>query len=76
MLGSTKHCEGVHAAMRAGVTSVYLVSDRVDEVYQRAGAAGAEIVSELEDTHYGSHTFTLRDPEGNLWTLGTYRGAP
>jgi uncharacterized glyoxalase superfamily protein PhnB len=31
---------------------------------------------ELHDTDYGSHTFTTRDPEGNLWTFGTYRGAP
>ena len=23
-----------------------------------------------------AHSFTARDPEGNLWTFGTYRGAP
>jgi uncharacterized glyoxalase superfamily protein PhnB len=75
MLGSTKHCEGPHA-LRPGATSVYVVSDQVDEVYARAEAASAEIVSELEDTDYGSHTFTVRDAGGNLWTVGTYRGAP
>lgn len=76
MLGSTKHCEGPHALMSAGANSAYVVTDRVDAVYARAKAAGAEIVSELEDTDYGSHTFGLRDPEGNLWTFGTYRGTP
>jgi uncharacterized glyoxalase superfamily protein PhnB len=76
MLGSTKHREGVHGEMRPGVSSVYVVTDQVDTVYQRVQAAGAQIVSELEDTDYGSHTFGLRDPEGNLWTFGTYRGAP
>jgi len=38
-------------------------------------AAGAEITAELTDTEYGSHTFSLRDPEGSSWTIGTYRGA-
>jgi uncharacterized glyoxalase superfamily protein PhnB len=76
MLGSTKHREGPHAVISAGTASTYVVTDRVDELYQRVRDAGAEIVSELEDTDYGSHTFGLRDPEGNLWTFGTYRGAP
>jgi len=76
MLGSTKYCEGPLRDMRPGTTSVYVVSDQVDAVYQRAQAAGADIARELEDTDYGSHTFTMRDPEGNLWTVGTYRGAP
>jgi uncharacterized glyoxalase superfamily protein PhnB len=75
MLGSTKYCEGPHGERRPGTTSVYLVSDQVDTIYQRVQAAGAGIARELEDTDYGSHTFTLRDPEGNLWTVGTYRGA-
>jgi uncharacterized glyoxalase superfamily protein PhnB len=25
---------------------------------------------------YGSREFALRDPEGNLWSFGTYRGEP
>ena len=76
MLGSGKHTDGVHGEMRPGATSVYLVSDQVDAIYQRVQLAGAAVASELEDTDYGSHTFTVRDPEGNLWTVGTYRGAP
>ena len=27
-------------------------------------------------TDYGSREFGLRDPEGNLWSFGTYRGEP
>jgi uncharacterized glyoxalase superfamily protein PhnB len=73
MLGSTKHCE--LAPLHSGANSIYVVSDRVDELHDRCRAAGADIVGELEDTDYGSHTFTLRDAEGNLWTVGTYRGA-
>jgi uncharacterized glyoxalase superfamily protein PhnB len=27
----------------------------------------------LVDTDYGSRDFSVRDPEGNLWSFGTYR---
>ncbi|MFD5397144.1 VOC family protein [Streptomyces sp. NPDC127097] len=51
-------------------------TDRPDEVCARARAAGAEIIEELSDTDYGSREFGVRDPEGNLWSFGTYRGEP
>jgi uncharacterized glyoxalase superfamily protein PhnB len=43
----------------------------VDQIYARAQAAGAKILLPIEDTFYGSHGFSLSDPEGNLWHLGT-----
>ncbi|MEV6876553.1 VOC family protein [Amycolatopsis sp. NPDC051128] len=76
MLGSVRPPDGVHDAMKPGASAVYVVSDQVDEIYAMAREAGAEITAELTDTDYGSHTFSLRDPEGNSWTIGTYRGAP
>jgi uncharacterized glyoxalase superfamily protein PhnB len=75
MLGSTKFCEGAHV-MKPGGTAVCVVTDDVDVVHARVEASGAEISDGLHDTEYGSHTFTTVDPEGNLWTFGTYRGAP
>jgi uncharacterized glyoxalase superfamily protein PhnB len=39
----------------------------------RARDAGAAIERELTETDYGSHEYTARDPEGNLWSFGTYR---
>ena len=76
MLGSVRPPDGVHDAMKPGTGAVYVVSDRVDEIHARVRDAGAEITAGLTDTEYGSHTFSLRDPEGNSWTIGTYRGAP
>jgi uncharacterized glyoxalase superfamily protein PhnB len=35
-------------------------------------AAGGEIVRPLEDQDYGSRDFAVRDPEGNIWSFGTY----
>lgn len=40
--------------------------DDVDAHYARAKAAGAEIVSELEDKPYG-RTYAAKDPEGHQW---------
>lgn len=75
MLGSAKFASESHPEMRTGGSSMYVVTDDPDAVYARVKAAGLELVEDLHDTDYGSHTFTTRDPEGNLWTFGTYRGA-
>jgi uncharacterized glyoxalase superfamily protein PhnB len=45
-----------------------------DGLFALARAAGAEITSELHDTDYGSRDFAARDPEGDRWSFGTYRG--
>jgi len=56
-----------------GGKATYLVADDADAACARASAAGAEIVEELVDRPYGSREFTCRDPEGNIWCVGTYR---
>ena len=52
---------------------IYVAVDDVDAHYARAKAAGAEIVREIEDTPYESREYTARDPEGHVWSFGTYR---
>jgi uncharacterized glyoxalase superfamily protein PhnB len=52
--------------------TVYLVVENPDEVYERAKEAGAEILIELQDQHYGGRDFTCRDPGGHIWSAGTY----
>jgi uncharacterized glyoxalase superfamily protein PhnB len=56
-----------------GRTTVYVVVDEVDPLFERARDAGAEVVLEPTDQDYGSRDFTVRDPEANLWSFGTYR---
>jgi uncharacterized glyoxalase superfamily protein PhnB len=58
-----------------GAGSVYIIVDDPDAHHARAIAAGAEIVLPLKDEDYGSRGYTARDPEGNLWSFGTYRPA-
>jgi uncharacterized glyoxalase superfamily protein PhnB len=57
-----------------GNTGCYVVTDDPDGLHARAVAAGAEVFQPLHDTDYGSRDFAVRDPEGNLWSFGTYRG--
>jgi uncharacterized glyoxalase superfamily protein PhnB len=56
-----------------GRTTVYVVVDDPDALYERAKGAGAEILMEPTDQDYGSRDFSTRDPEGNIWSFGTYR---
>ena len=74
MLGSVR--EGQASATDPGAFGAYVVTSQPDALYARAQAAGAEITAEPYDTDYGSRDFAARDPEGNRWTFGTYRGEP
>lgn len=58
---------------RAGQSWVYVAIEDVDAHCERARSAGAEIVMEPTDQDYGSRDYAARDPEGNLWSFGTYR---
>lgn len=55
-----------------GHASIYVVAGDPDALHQRAKAAGAEISRELQDMDYGSREFSAKDPEGNVWSFGTY----
>jgi uncharacterized glyoxalase superfamily protein PhnB len=75
MLGSTVRSVGEVEATAAGAGSVYVVTDRPDEIHARCTARGATEIRGLRDEDYGSRGFTVADPEGNRWSFGTYRGA-
>jgi uncharacterized glyoxalase superfamily protein PhnB len=75
MFGSTSYTDDDHDIFPEGPVSIYVVTDQPDALLERATKAGAEIVLPIKDEDYGSRGFTAKDPEGNLWTFGTYRGA-
>ncbi|GAA0809666.1 VOC family protein [Spirilliplanes yamanashiensis] len=74
MLGSVRPGDGDAWPLAPGTFGAYVVTDRPDELCARAAAAGAEVLREPYDTGHGSREFAVRDPEGNLWSFGTYRG--
>ena len=76
MLGAAEgNAMGMKSTRALGAPSqgVYIVVTDPDARFARAKAAGAEIVRGLEDQDYGSRDFTVRDPEGNIWSFGTYQ---
>ena len=50
----------------------YVIVTDADAVYERAKAAGAEILIDIKTEDYGGRGFTCRDPEGHIWNFGTY----
>jgi uncharacterized glyoxalase superfamily protein PhnB len=56
----------------AATQSIYLVVRDADVICERAKNAGAEILIPVRDEEYGGRSFSCRDLEGHLWTLGTY----
>ncbi|HEY0615662.1 MAG TPA: VOC family protein [Candidatus Elarobacter sp.] len=79
MLGSSRDDQyPVRSPIEAGAVTggLYVALDdaaAVDAMHERARAAGAEILMPPHDTDYGSHDFLARDPEGHLFSFGTYR---
>jgi len=53
-------------------TSLYAIVTDPDAHCARAEAAGFEILLPLTDHDYGGRDYTVRDPEGHVWTFGTY----
>ncbi len=78
MLGSIKDDEHGRRFKTPGelggveTRSAYIVVPDADAVYARAQAAAATIVRPLQNMEYGSREFTVNDPEGHSWSVGTY----
>lgn len=71
----SEYGELVHLPDQVGgveTQSPYLIVHDADAVYERAKAAGAQIIIEIKDEDYGGRGFTCRDLEGRLWNVGTY----
>lgn len=49
---------------------VQLQVDNVDEIFQRAVAAGARVTMEPKDQFYGQRSAKFTDPFGHEWGLG------
>jgi len=53
-------------------STMYLLVPDCDPIYARAQAAAADIIMDLRTMDYGGKAFTVRDPEGYMWSLGEY----
>ncbi|MHB8382314.1 MAG: VOC family protein [Candidatus Binataceae bacterium] len=64
-----KHPDQIGGAV---TQSVYVIVPDADVHYARAKASGAKILLELVDQDYGGRGYTCADPEGHVWSFGTY----
>jgi uncharacterized glyoxalase superfamily protein PhnB len=60
----------------AGKNGLYVITQDPQAVWERCQAAGVEVIRPPEEPHYdpGGMGFSVRDPEGNAWSFGTYVG--
>jgi uncharacterized glyoxalase superfamily protein PhnB len=79
MLGSVSNASPygrlcAHPGQTGGKVSMglYLLVPDADAVLARAREAGAKILIDIKDEPYGGRGFTCADPEGYVWTVGTY----
>lgn len=50
----------------------YVIVADCDGHYARAKEAGAAILLDIEDKEYGGRGYSCRDPEGYIWSFGSY----
>lgn len=79
MLGSTSNDNAYGQTVKqpeevggAQTQTTYLVVTDADAVYARVRSAGAQVSIEIKDEDYGGRGFSCLDPEGHLWSVGTY----
>jgi PhnB protein len=65
---------GVRGPQSYGGTpvSLLLYVEDVDALAERAVAAGAKMLSPLEDKFYGDRMGKLQDPFGHIWAIATH----
>jgi PhnB protein len=64
---------GVMGLAPSAPAYLYLYVDDCDAVYARALTAGATSLEAPADLHYGDRRATVKDPEGNVWQIGTHK---
>jgi uncharacterized glyoxalase superfamily protein PhnB len=73
----TANREGnVFSELPTGAESLYIVTADPMAVWARCQAAGVDVVRPPESPEYAPETvdFSIRDPEGNIFSFGSYAG--
>ena len=73
MLGTRTDPPGPFDTGRAVTYLVVDGAEALDAHHEKAVAAGAEVLHGPVDQPYGSREYAALDPEGNVWSVGTYR---
>ena len=71
-VGLSDRIPGANSVFDLGPCAIYVTVDDPDAHHAQAVAAGSEVVYPLTDQDYGSRDYAVRDPEGFVWSFGTY----
>lgn len=56
--------------------TIYVLVENVDDVFNRALAAGGKILMPVADMFWGDRTAMVADPDGNKWMIATHKADP
>jgi uncharacterized glyoxalase superfamily protein PhnB len=73
MLGSASSDGTPFERLPTASSGVYIATDDPAGIYRAATGAGVRVVR-APDPETPARGFIVADPEGNLWSFGTYRG--
>lgn len=73
MLGSSRE-DSLKSPQILGFATqaLYVYVPDIDEHFERSRLSGAEITTFPQNTDFGAREYHVRDPEGHMWTFGTY----
>jgi len=56
-----------------GKLEIFLLVDDVDKAYQSLKEKGVQFIAEPKNTHWGARAATFVDPDGNKFTIETFK---
>ena len=63
-------------AMGGTPATIYVLVENVDDVFNRAVAAGGKVLMPVADMFWGDRTAMVADPDGNKWMIATHKAEP
>jgi len=65
---------GVHFGFaQRGKLEIFLLVDDVDKAYQSLKEKGVKFITEPKNMHWGARAATFVDPDGNKFTIETFK---
>ena len=66
--------EGIQFGFKpGGEVEIFLLVDDVDKAYRDLKAKGVNFITEPKDKHWGARSAVLVDPDGNKFTIETFK---
>ena len=71
--GHEENCVRSPNDLKGTTISLYVYTDDVDKVFDRAIEAGGRVIMEVDDMFWGDRMGMLKDPFGHIWMVATHK---